>query len=40
MIRAQGILIFPAEASEIAAGASAAVQVLDGDFLAAQTPGF
>ena len=40
MIRAQGILIFPAEASELAAGASAAVQVLDADFLAADTPGF
>jgi molybdopterin molybdotransferase len=40
MIRAHGILIFPAEASELAAGASASVQVLDADFLAADTPGF
>jgi molybdopterin molybdotransferase len=40
MTRAQGILIFPADASELAAGATAAVQVLDGDFLAADTPGF
>ena len=40
MIRAQGVLIFPAEATELAAGASASVQVLDGDFLAADTPGF
>ena len=40
MIRAQGILIFPAEASELAAGASATVQVLDSDFLAADAPGF
>ena len=40
MIRAQGILIFPAEASELAAGVSAAVQVLDSDFLAADAPGF
>jgi molybdopterin molybdotransferase len=40
MIRAQGILIFPAEASELAAGASALVQVLDADFLAADAPGF
>ena len=40
MIRAQGILIFPAEADELAAGATAAVQVLDADFLAADTPGF
>ena len=40
MIRAQGILIFPAEASDLAAGASAMVQVLDADFLAADAPGF
>ena len=40
MTRAQGILIFPAEASELAAGASAVVQVLDADFLAADAPGF
>jgi len=40
MIRAQGILIFPADASELAAGASASVQVLDADFLAADAPGF
>ncbi len=40
MIRAQGVLIFPAEESELAAGASAAVQVLDADFLAADGPGF
>ena len=40
MTRAQGILIFPAEASELAAGASASVQVLDADFLAADAPGF
>ena len=40
MTRAQGILIFPAEASELAAGASASVQVLDADFLASDAPGF
>jgi molybdopterin molybdotransferase len=40
MIRAQGILIFDADASELAVGASAAVQVLDGDFLASDAPGF
>jgi molybdopterin molybdotransferase len=40
MIRAQGILIFPAEASELAAGASAAVQVLDTDFFASDVSGF
>ena len=40
MIRAQGILIFEADASELAVGATATVQVLDGDFLASDTPGF
>jgi len=40
MIRAHGILIFPAQATEIAAGASASVQVLDADFLASDAPGF
>ena len=40
MIRAHGIQIFPAEASELAAGASASVQVLDADFLASDAPGF
>jgi molybdopterin molybdotransferase len=40
MTRAQGILIFPSEASELAAGATASVQVLDADFLAADAPGF
>jgi molybdopterin molybdotransferase len=40
MTRAHGVLIFPAEASELPAGASASVQVLDADFLAADAPGF
>ena len=40
MTRAHGILIFPAEASELASGATASVQVLDADFLAADAPGF
>jgi molybdopterin molybdotransferase len=40
MIRAHGILIFPAEASELTAGAIATVQVLDADFLASDAPGF
>lgn len=40
MAVAQGLLIFPAEATELKAGDTAAVQVLDADFLAAQTPGF
>jgi molybdopterin molybdotransferase len=40
MTRAHGILIFPAEASELASGALATVQVVDGDFLASDTPGF
>jgi molybdopterin molybdotransferase len=37
---AQGLLIFPAEAAELRAGARAAVQVLDPDFLADSGPGF
>jgi molybdopterin molybdotransferase len=40
MHRAQGILIFPAEASEIAAGDEVRVQVLDPDFFAAPDAGF
>ncbi len=40
MVRAHGILIFAADASEIARGESAWVQVLDGDFLASDAPGF
>jgi molybdopterin molybdotransferase len=40
MTRAHGILIFPAEASELAAGAIASVQVLDADFLASDAPGY
>ncbi len=40
MLLARGLLIFPAEARELRAGDSAAVQVLDEDFLAAPTPAF
>ncbi len=40
MVLAQGILIFPAQASELAAGTRAPVQVLDPDFLASAEPGF
>jgi len=40
LTRAQGLLLFPAEETELAPGASAAVQVLDPDFLAAEEPGF
>jgi molybdopterin molybdotransferase len=40
MVRAHGVLIFPTEASELASGALATVQVLDADFLASDTPGF
>ena len=39
MIRAQGVLIFDAEASEWAAGREAWVQVIDPDFLDRQDPG-
>lgn len=40
MVEAQGILVFPAEASELAEGASATVQLLDDAFLATDAPGF
>jgi len=40
MILAQGILIFPAEASRLEAGATVRVQVVDPGVLAAQAPGF
>jgi molybdopterin molybdotransferase len=40
MARAQGLLIFPAEATEIAAGDTATVQVFDAEFFAASQPGF
>jgi molybdopterin molybdotransferase len=40
MVRAQGLLVFPAEARELAAGASVTVQVLDEDFLASGEPAF
>ena len=40
MIEAQGLLIFPAEATRIAEGETAQVQVLDPNVLAANGPGF
>jgi molybdopterin molybdotransferase len=40
MVLAQGVLIFPAEATELRAGETASVQVLDADFFGAATPGF
>ena len=39
MARAQGLLIFPAEATELAAGDTAEVQVLDPRVLAAEDSG-
>jgi molybdopterin molybdotransferase len=39
MALAQGLLVFPAAAAELAAGALADVQVLDPDVLAAPEPG-
>jgi molybdopterin molybdotransferase len=39
MALAQGLLIFPAEASELAEGTSAQVQLLDEEFLAAEDAG-
>jgi molybdopterin molybdotransferase len=40
LCEAQGLLIFPAEASELRQGESATVQVLDSSFLAADEPGY
>jgi molybdopterin molybdotransferase len=40
MARAQGLLLFPAEATELAAGDTATVQVLDAEFFAEAEPGF
>jgi molybdopterin molybdotransferase len=40
MVLAQGVLIFPAEATELRADDTASVQVLDADFFGAATPGF
>ena len=40
MSLAQGLLIFPAEATELRAGEKATVQVLDESFLAADEPGY
>ncbi len=40
MTRAQGFLIFPAEATELRAGESASVQVLDPAFFDSSEPGF
>ncbi len=40
MTRAQGLLIFPAEASTLNEGDTATVQVLDEGFFASSEPGF
>jgi molybdopterin molybdotransferase len=40
MTRAQGILVFAAEAAELRAGDTAPVQVLDAEFFASDAPGF
>jgi molybdopterin molybdotransferase len=40
MLLARGLLIFPAEASELREGDTATVQILDEDFLAAPTSAF
>ena len=39
MALAQGLLVFPADATELPAGAIVQVQVLDEDFLAAKDAG-
>lgn len=40
MTLAQGLLLFPAQATELCVGAKATVQVLDDDLLTAEGPGF
>jgi molybdopterin molybdotransferase len=40
LVQAQGLLVFPLEASELAAGDEVAVQVLDEGFFAHETPAF
>jgi molybdopterin molybdotransferase len=40
MVRAQGLVVFPAEARELRAGELVTVQVLDEDFLGSTEPGF
>lgn len=40
LVAAQGLLVFPAEASRLEAGASVVVQVLDEDVHGGRTPGF
>jgi molybdopterin molybdotransferase len=40
MLLARGLLIFPADASELREGETATVQILDDDFFASRTPAF
>jgi molybdopterin molybdotransferase len=40
MTRAQGLLLFPAEATELREGDTATVQVIDSEFFASSQPGF
>jgi molybdopterin molybdotransferase len=40
MTRAQGLLVFPADATELAEGESATVQVIDAEFFASETAAF
>jgi hypothetical protein len=40
MLLARGLLIFPADASELREGETATVQILDGDFFGSLTPAF
>jgi molybdopterin molybdotransferase len=40
MTRAQGVLVFPAEAEVLEEGATATIQIVDEEFLAATHPGF
>jgi hypothetical protein len=40
MLLARGLLIFPADASELREGETATVQILDEDFFTSRTPAF
>jgi hypothetical protein len=40
LVAAQGLLIFPAEATHLAAGQSVVVQVLDPEVFGGESPGF
>jgi molybdopterin molybdotransferase len=40
LVRAHGLVVFPADATSLAAGEEVTVQVLDDDFFQGESPGF